>query len=225
MKIYLAGSGKLALAILNSGLSLPSADLLKWEPSGQTSTEKAIIVHAGSGRQLPECFEFCSRTKSALIELSTGLETEKMDADFPLIICPNTSMLVLKTLQMLKASGGYFEQNEISITESHQSAKRTAAGTAYAFADALHFPTGQIVSVRDPEIQRTKIGIPEAYLDKHACHKIVVKDGTDEVTIETRVLGHESYAGGVKKIIETVLKHPLENRTYTVLELIGNHLL
>lgn len=225
MKIFVVGSGKLANAILTSNLSIQSCEIFKWELQYQALNEKVIIVHAGSGRQLKECFEFCVRTKSVFIELSTGLETENMKSNFPLIICPNTSILLLKTLNIIKANGRFFENYKISITESHQSTKKTEAGTAYAFANSLKFPLDKIVSIRDPEVQRNKIGIPKEYLDKHAYHKIVIKDGSDEVTIETKVLGHDSYANGVKTIIETVLKYSLENKRYTVLDLVDNNML
>jgi 4-hydroxy-tetrahydrodipicolinate reductase len=223
MKIFVAGSGKLANAIVSAPLSFPACEVLKWE--AQTLYEKAIIVHAGSGRQLKECFEFCARTKSILIELSTGLETETMNPDFPLIICPNTSILVLKTLHMMKLYGSHFENYKISITESHQSTKTTEPGTAYAFANALQFPTDEIKSVRDRDLQQHEMGIPPEYLDKHAYHKIVINDGSDEVTIETKVLGHDSYAKGVRMIVEAILKHSLEDRKYTVLDFIDNNML
>jgi len=225
MKIFVVGAGKLANAVLTPNLSIQSFEILKWETQCQTLNEKAIIIHAGSGRQLKECFEFCKRTKSLFIELSTGLETEKMEPEFPLIICPNTSILVLKTLNMMKAKGMYFENYNVSITESHQATKKTEPGTAYAFAKSLKFPLDKIESIRDPEIQQNKIGIPKEYLDKHAYHKIVIKDGNDEVTIETKVLGHDSYANGIKTIIETVSKYSLENKKYTILDLIDNNML
>jgi 4-hydroxy-tetrahydrodipicolinate reductase len=219
-KIFIAGSGKLANALLTAELSIESFQIVKWDAQYQTCTEKSIIVHAGSGRQLKEVCEFCARTKSTFIELSTGLETENMEPDFPLIICPNTSILLLKTMNMLKVHGRQFENYEISITESHQSTKKTEPGTANAFANSLNFPPEKIISVRDPEIQQNIIGIPREYLNKHAWHKIVIKDGNDEITIETKVLGHDSYAKGVMAIIEMVLKTTLENKRYTILELI-----
>ena len=225
IKIYVAGSGKLANAILNSDLSFQSCEILKWDTQCQTLDEKAILVHAGSGRQKKECVEFCDRTKSIFIELSTGLETETLQPDFPLIICPNTSILVLKTLNMLKVNGRNFENYSVSITESHQSTKKTEPGTAYAFANALKFSVDKIVSVRNPEKQQNEIGIPEEYLGKHAYHKIVIKDGNDEITIETKVLGHDSYAKGVKMIIEAALTNSLDSKKHTVLDLIANNML
>lgn len=225
MKIFIVGSGKLANAIITSNISITSCEVLKWEPKHQTLNEKAIIVHAGSGRQLKECIEYCSRTKSVLIELSTGLESEKKDINFPLIVCPNTSVLVLKTLNMINLTGKKFSNYDISITESHQSTKKTEPGTAYAFAQSLNVSTDKIVSVRNTDIQQNKIGIPEEFLSKHAYHKIVIKDEDDEITIETKVLGHKSYANGVKKIIEAVFKCDLENKEISVLDLIANNLL
>ncbi|MGQ8338980.1 dihydrodipicolinate reductase C-terminal domain-containing protein [Sunxiuqinia sp. A32] len=225
MKIVVVGSGKLANAILTSNLSLQSCEIIKWDSVHQSLNEKAIIVHAGSGRQLEECFTFCSRTKSVFIELSTGLGTENTTTDFPLIVCPNTSILVLKALLMLKANAGLFENYDISIIESHQSTKITEAGTAYAFANALKFPPDKIVSIRNPEIQQQNVGIPKEYLDKHAYHKIVIKDGDDEIVIETKVLGHNSYAAGVEKIIKMVLNTNLESKIYTILDLIENNML
>lgn len=126
---------------------------------------------------------------------------------------------------MIKAHGDYFGDYSITITESHQAAKKTEPGTAYAFASSLQFDPGKIISIRNPEIQRNEIGIPEEFIDKHAYHKIVIKDGYDEVTIETKVLGHDSYAKGVKTIIESVLKNRIENKRYTVLDLIDMKIL
>jgi len=225
MSVYIVGSGKLASAILSADISFPSGKILKWESNYQSLTEKAILIHAGSGRQLPECISFCQRTDSVLIELSTGLETEKMIPDFTLIVCPNTSILLLKILNVVKNFGHYFEDNKVSILESHQSAKTSEPGTAYAFAHSLKFPIDKIHSIRDPELQRNEIGIPEEFLHKHAYHKIVIEDGSDQVVIETKALGHQSYASGLKRIINAVLKNSFEKRRYTVLELIEQNLI
>jgi 4-hydroxy-tetrahydrodipicolinate reductase len=72
--------------------------------------------------------------------------------------------------------------------------------------------------------QVNKIGIPTEYLDKHAYHKIIIEDGFDEVTIETKVLGHHSYANGVKKIIDLVLNHCFEKKRYSVFDLVEKNI-
>lgn len=225
MKIFVVGTGKLATAIFAANLSFEFSEIVKWQTQHQFLNEKSLIVHAGSGRQLKECLEFCLRTNSAFIELSTGLETEDIEPEFPLIICPNTSILILKTLYVIKTFGSLFENYKISVTESHQSTKKTEPGTAYSFANSLKSPLNEIISIRDQKIQQKKIGIPDEFLDRHAYHKIKIQDGYDEVTIETKVLGHSSYTHGIMTIIETVIKQQLENKKYTVLDLIENKML
>lgn len=223
MNIYIVGGGKLANAILASNLKFPDCDILQWSPENVKLGERAILVHAGSGRQLDECISFCERTESVLIELSTGLKSEKFVPDFPLIICPNTSILMLKTLNMLSLFGRNFQDYEVIITESHQATKTTEPGTAFNFAESLQVPKDKIVSIRNPKIQKEIIGIPDEHIGKHAYHKIVIKNNNDELLIETKVLGHDSYANGVRAILEICLNETLENKRYTVLELMSNN--
>ncbi|MCF0040513.1 dihydrodipicolinate reductase C-terminal domain-containing protein [Dyadobacter fanqingshengii] len=218
MKVFVVGSGKLASAMLSAKATFQNCDLIPWESAFQHASEQAIILHCGSGRQIAECIMFCEQTASTFIELSTGLETEHLTPDFPLVICPNTSMLMLKTMAMLGQFGKQFKDYNITLTESHQAAKQTEPGTAYNLANSLGFPVEQIISVRDQETQSAEIAIPDDFLGKHAYHKIVIQDGNDALTIETKVLGHASYAAGVRQIIDLVLNKNLENRRYNILE-------
>lgn len=226
MKVFIVGAGKLANAIIDAQICIPNCEFEKWDAQySHVLNNRSIVVHAGSGRELQQCIDFCSRTQSVLVELSTGLKTEMLDPDFPLIVCPNISILILKTLHMFKAYGHGFSQFDISITESHQASKTAEPGTAYAFAHSLHVPVGNVVSVRDPHIQENEIGIPAQFLDKHAYHQIVIKDGNDQVVLQTKVLGHSSYAKGVRAIVRSVALHTLECKRYTVLDLIDAGLL
>jgi len=221
MQILIVGTGKLANTILLSNLALPDCQIVEWNSFNQNEfNDRAIVVHAGSGRQLDECLEFCRRTNSVFIELSTGLPTEVMSPEFTLIICPNTSILLLKTLNMLKQFGKYFSGEKVSIVESHQESKKSAPGTAYNFAEFLSYPVEEIKSVRDTEVQRGELGIPDEFLAKHAYHRITIGEEHEQITIETKVLGHDSYATGVQKIISAALQHTLEKRRYSVLDLI-----
>lgn len=220
MNIYIVGKGKLAQAIIEANIEIDYTEFKEWSSSAETSLSKSVLIHAGSGRQLNDCIEFCKETGSILIELSTGLETETIKAEFPIIMCPNTSILILKALNLIKKSKGMFDGFNITITESHQATKTTEPGTAFDFAHSLNTPTSKIESVRDVKIQRNEIGIPEEYLGRHAYHKIEITDDNDSFTLETKVLGHDSYAKGVEQIIKAVLKAQLENRVYSVDELI-----
>lgn len=80
-KAFVVGSGKLANAILEADYSIPNVEISPWQPS-ITTTSPSIVIHAGSGRELQDCLDFCARTGSVLIELSTGLETEKLEDSF-----------------------------------------------------------------------------------------------------------------------------------------------
>nr|WP_242689149.1 dihydrodipicolinate reductase C-terminal domain-containing protein [Pedobacter sp. SYSU D00535] len=210
MDIVVVGAGKLAQAIINSDLSLENCNVIQWELFNEKEgSARAILVHAGSGRQLDEAIEFCRRTKSVFIELSTGLKTEHLSPDFPLIICPNTSILLLKTIKLLSLAGPYFSTEKIRIIESHQESKTSAPGTAYKIAEALNVPLGEIESVRNSDVQLNQIGIPKEFLDRHAYHKIIVGQGSEQISIETKVLGHDSYVSGIRRIIGAVLNNSL----------------
>jgi dihydrodipicolinate reductase len=126
---------------------------------------------------------------------------------------------------MLQQFGHNFKDYEISIMESHQSSKHTEPGTAYHIANSLHVAHERIISIRDAKMQAYKINIPVAYLEKHAYHQIVIKDKNDEIKIETKVLGHDSYSNGVQKILEACVKNKLANRRHTVLDLVAMGLL
>lgn len=61
--------------------------------------------------------------------------------------------------------GKLFSTYDISIVESHQSAKKSAPGTAYKLAEYLNFPTNKIKSIRDPEVQSREVRIERGFLD------------------------------------------------------------
>ncbi len=225
MKILVAGSGKLATAIL-SELEFENHLITKWSSvNSSNDSEKSIVIHAGSGRQLNDIISYCDETKSTLIELSTGLVTESLDTRFTMVVCPNVSILLLKTMYMIQKFGHHFDKNEIKLIESHQSSKKSVPGTAFNFADSLRLRKDKITSIRNTEEQKEKFHIPEEYLNRHAYHQITINDGSDEVRIETKVLGHQSYVRGVKKLLEVVTQNKLEQRSYSILELIDKNLL
>lgn len=226
MEVVVVGAGKLANAILLSDPGPGKIKLIKWEQfEAKSGSSQAIIVHAGSGRQADEAINFCERSQSVFIELSTGLKTETMTPSFPLIICPNTSILLVKAMHLLNLSGRYFANEKIRIIESHQESKFSAPGTAYKIAEFLNVPIAEIKSIRDREVQSELIGIPDEFLDRHAYHKVVIGDGSEQITIETKVLGHESYALGVRKIIQAVITNNFEAKRYSILDLIDQNLL
>lgn len=220
MNVYVAGRGKLAQALLNDKDSSRVYTYVSWDDRDWSDNEKSVVIHAGSGRQRIECMNFCSSSGSVYVELATGMEMIRTSIDFPMVICPNTSVLMLKVMAMLNAKGDLFKGVKRSILESHQSAKTTVPATAQYLAESIYVPPSDILSIRDAEYQSSEHGISNEYLDKHAYHKLTMQDGMDEVSIELKVLGLDSYVRGTARIVEAVVCNVLENREYSVFELI-----
>lgn len=219
MEVLIVGTGKLA-SELHRELQLDAPfRLLAWADAGPTR-ERAIVVHAGSGRELPEVIAFCRETNSPLIELATGSVLESMALSFPVIMCPNTNLLMLKFMSMLARAGGLFKGYDIRLTESHQAGKTSTPGTALAMAQSLGLAATEIVSVRNPEEQGARLKIPSEHLARHAFHRIEIRDAVCAVSMETRVYGASPYAAGVAQIVAATSARALENRRYAINEFV-----
>ena len=221
MNVFIVGTGKLARELLNEMQLGAGLEIVAWR-NDMSSTARAILVHAGSGRELPEAIAFCQQTSSVLIELATGSALETRVPGIPVILCPNTNLLMLKFMSMLSRSGELFKGYDIQLTESHQAGKKSTPGTAVAMAQSLGLPTEEIVSVRDPEEQSSALQIPAEHLGRHAFHRISMQDSVCRIAMETRVYGSSPYAPGVSKIVEAVHARTLENRSYAINEFIEN---
>jgi 4-hydroxy-tetrahydrodipicolinate reductase len=220
MQVFIAGSGKLAAELLNQLPSEPGSTVSAWggEPAGNG---RSIVVHAGSGREIASLSAYCRRTASVLVELATGSSLEEgAMTDFPLVLCPNTNILMLKFMCMLERSGPLFRQSEIRITESHQASKTSVPGTAVAMANSLGVPATEIVSVRAPAEQASALGIPHEHLARHAFHRIEIQDGACQIAMETRIYGDSPYANGVQQILSAIRTHELQARVYRITEFI-----
>ncbi len=218
MQVVIVGTGKLASELLASHQLGHPFQVVPW--GRQAGGEPAIVVHAGSGRELGAVAAFCRATASPLIELSTGSALERQAPEFPVLLCPNTNILMLKFMAMLEASGHLFRGYGVELVESHQASKSSVPGTAVAMAESLGLAPGAIRSVRDPQVQQGELGIAAADLPRHAFHRIRIDEGVCQVQLETRVQGEAPYAAGVSRIVEAVAGHALENRLYSVMELI-----
>lgn len=219
MQVLIVGSGKLATELLNAFTPDSPHSFHRWSRDS-TADNSTVVVHAGSGRELDEVIAYCRNTGAPLVELATGSKLESMSPAFPVVLCPNTNILMLKFMNMLAKSGKLFAGHHIEITESHQAEKRSTPGTAIAVAQTLGLPATQVVSVRDPEVQQTALGIPAEHLSRHAVHVIAIEDGACRISLETRVYGASPYADGVAKIVSAIASRHLENRLYAIDEFI-----
>lgn len=219
MQVLIVGSGKLATELLNE-LSLgTSLTLHRWS-NAPPKQDRSVVVHAGSGRELDDVIAYCRETHSVLIELSTGSKLEGTSPTFPVVMCPNTNILMLKFMNMLAMSGRLFTGCHIELRESHQAEKRSAPGTAISIAQSLGLSAEAVVSVRDRDEQLSALRIPPEHLGRHAVHSILIKDGACCISLETRVYGASAYADGVARIISAASSHQLEDRLYAIDEFV-----
>lgn len=213
--LLIAGSGKLARELLQ-GLA---PDARPWSDRTDAGAVRAV-VHAGSGRELPEILRFCLERALPLIELSTGTGIADLADGVPVVVCANANLLMLKFMAMLARSGPWFRGEPMRLTESHQAGKNSVPGTAVALAASLGLSPEAIVSVRDPAQQSDALGIPVADLERHAFHRIEIGEGDCRLRLETLVTGGAPYVEGVRRIVDAALVHPLEPRCHDVVEFI-----
>jgi len=219
MQIFIVGSGKLAAELLKHLALEPIFDIVPWQGPPAIAAP-AIVVHAGSGRELEQVMEFCECSGSVLVELATGSALMRRTLSYPVVLCPNTNILMLKFMAMLHRAGPMFAGSRIAVTESHQAGKTSVAGTAVDIAEALGLASEDVVSVRDPREQEVALRVPQQHLARHAVHVVSIEDGACSISMETRVYGNSPYADGLSRIIAAVHKHPLERRAHTITEFI-----
>ena len=218
--MLVVGRGKLAEELLHGLDSAFVARVVRWDERDSVPCEPCIVVHAGSGREIDPVVEFCTRTGSVLLELSTGESKLPETITFPAVICPNVNLQMLYFMAMVKRSAGYFMGQDIKISESHQASKSTKPGTAVYLAKSLGLPEDAITSERDPKNQQEVIGIPSPFLDRHAYHQIVITDAEVEIRLETRVLGKSAYASGLSRIIDIIARRRLDPGKYDIVDIV-----
>lgn len=220
-QVIVVGAGKLATELLSSLKVDRKCQVTSWE-HGKSADNKSIVVHAGSGRELKAVTAYCEATQSPLIELATGSEIALAAHAFPIVLCPNTNILMLKFMSMLEKSGHLFRGHQITLVESHQAQKTSVPGTAVSIAHALGLEETDVLSIRNLTTQRADLEIPEAHLARHAFHRILIEDGECSLKLETRVYGESPYADGVARIVTAVQNQYLENRLYSIMEFVNN---
>lgn len=222
--IIIVGRGKLAKELLE-GLDSPNiSSAVRWDERKSLGSERLIVVHAGSGRELDEVIKFCACTRTILLDLATGEASYPAKIKFPVVICPNVNMQMIYFMAMIKHSSRYFRGQNICISESHQASKKTKPGTAAYLAKSLGIPETEIYSERDPCIQTRDLGIPSLFLDRHAYHQIVIRNREVEIRMETKVLGKTAYASGLAKVIDIIARIKLNPGCHDIVDLVINNI-
>ena len=143
---------------------------------------------------------------------TTGGDREKLaqtiaDSATSAVIAPNMAKQIVGFQAMMAYAAetfpGLFDGYSLDITESHQKSKVDTSGTAKAMVGyfnrlGLSFSEGDIKKIRDPQIQKNELGVPEAYLDGHGWHTYTLtsQDQTVSFSFSHKVNGREIYAWG-----------------------------
>ena len=215
--IYVAGHGKLATKIqadlqkIAQQHHLTIDNVSNWDhrPTDDTDTSRIVCIHVGSGKQFQEVFSYCQHYHTPLFQCSTGIAyPESLFSNIPFIFidAPNFSLMIVKFLYMLEEMGSLFHDYDISITESHQSAKTSLPGTAAYLAKLLGVAPRQINSIRDKGIQSDQLKIPRQYLEQHALHIIDIGSNDCRISFKTEIYGLDSYLVGIVKLLQNIDK-------------------
>ena len=215
--IYVAGHGKLA-AIIQTDLQRIAQDhhlviknVINWDhrSTGNTDTSRIVCIHAGSGKQYQEMLSYCQNNHTPLFQCATGITyPEELFSNIPFVFvdAPNFSLMIVKFLYMLEELGSLFHEYDISITESHQSAKTSLPGTAREIAKSLGVDPRQIKSIRDKEIQKDQFKIPHQHLEQHALHIIDIGSDDCRISFKTEIYGLNTYLVGIVKLMQNIDK-------------------
>lgn len=219
MKVAIVGSGRLARELLE-GLDPSDGTCLHAWGDVSAGSDMSVVVHAGSGRELAGVVAYCERAQATLLELATGSTLENSRPSFPVVLCPNTNILMLKFMSMVETGGPMFRDYQVSIQESHQSGKISAPGTALALAQSLGLPPEAIESVRDRQRQSSEFAVPANHLDRHAIHRISIRDAGCAIYLEARVLDAAPYVRGVGQLLRALQTRRLAPGLHAIGQLI-----
>ena len=189
-------------------------------PDGRDAAVKALRSEHGDficiDFTLPDAVnenaEFYCENAIPFVMGTTGGDREKLaqtiaDSAASAVIAPNMAKQIVGFQAMMAYAAenfpGLFDGYSLDITESHQKSKVDTSGTAKAMVGyfnqlGLSFSEGDIKKIRDPQIQKNELGVPEAYLDGHGWHTYTLtsQDRTVSFSFSHKVNGREIYAWG-----------------------------
>ncbi|MFH1075492.1 MAG: dihydrodipicolinate reductase [Pseudomonadota bacterium] len=128
-------------------------------------------------------------------------------SSIPAVIAPNMAKQIVGFQAMMEFAAkefpNLFKGYSLEITESHQKGKADTSGTAKAMVGCFNqlgvrFDASDISMIRDPEIQKHQMGVPDEYLSGHGWHTYTLVSGDQTVKFQFvhNVNGREVYAGG-----------------------------
>lgn len=156
--------------------------------------------------------EFYCRHQIPFVMGTTGGDRQKMmdtvtASSVCAVIAPNMTKQIVGFQAMMAYAAeqfpGLFSGYTLKIEESHQQGKADTSGTAKAMVGCFNrlgvdFKENDIIMVRDPEEQKNRLNIPEAYLGGHGWHTytLVSPDETATFQFVHNINGRDIYAQG-----------------------------
>ena len=136
-----------------------------------------------------------------------ALEETVRRSDIAAVIAPNMAKQIVGFQAMMEFAAqsfpDLFKGYRLEIRESHQQGKADTSGTARAMVGyfnrlGIPFREEQIEMERDPQVQKTRWGVPEDHLAGHGWHtyRLISADGTVRFEFTHNVNGREIYAFG-----------------------------
>ena len=135
------------------------------------------------------------------------LEETVVSSSIAAVIAPNMAKQIVGFQAMMAYAAdtlpGLFKGYTLEIRESHQAGKADTSGTAKAMVGyfnelGVSFSEDQILKMRNPEVQKTRWGIPEQHLAGHGWHTytLVSEDQTVRFKFTHNVNGRMVYTLG-----------------------------
>jgi hypothetical protein len=216
--LIVVGKGAFAQSFLDSS----DIKTISFEKVDSNDLKQGALLHCGSGRQFEEALDFCKKHRMPMIQAS-NIQQARVDVDISFIEAPNLSIPILKFIHQLKKMAPHFTHAQKSLKESHQSTKKSLPETAFILADILHIKKDQIISVRDPIVQKEAFHVPDAFLNSHAIHEVELIEDDVALVLKTQVFGKRTYILGAKKLMSII--DTLPHRYIHISELIEEGLL
>jgi 4-hydroxy-tetrahydrodipicolinate reductase len=137
----------------------------------------------------------------------TQLEKTVLASSIVAVIAPNMAEPIVGLQAMVEFAAdtfpNLFKGYHLEIRESHQKGKADTSGTAKSMIGyfrklGIAYSEDQIIKVREPDIQKSQLGIPEEYLTGHGWHTytLLSEDRTVRLELTHNVNGREVYALG-----------------------------
>ena len=156
--------------------------------------------------------EFYCRHDLPFVMGTTGGDREALEAvvrasSIPAVIAPNMAKQIVGFQAMMAFAAenfrDLFKGYSLTVRESHQAGKADTSGTARAMIGyfnqlGIPFTESDIVMEREPETQKSQLGVPDRYLKGHAWHTYTLRSADQTVTFQFthNVNGRDIYAMG-----------------------------